>query len=178
MASTDHLIQDEPTHDAVPPPARAKPSSGSASKKKPEKAELPPLPKREDEDEYQEFLAAKRAKESDSGPKAQVMTLEDETYHVATMDDNVMGHIQTIMLFGPSEEDTLGRFREILEAMLVPGEYERLSKHLMAYTKKLRKEHYEFGGEGEPPPTIPEITLSLIEQITGDLKELRKDPKA
>lgn len=177
MASSD-LIQDEPIHDAEPPPAKKKPASGTAKKKASSKPELPPLPEREDEDEYREFLAAKRAKAEANETQAKFLELDGKQYEIATIDENVMGHIQTVMMFGADADNQLGRIREILDAMLVPGEYERLAKDTLAYVKRLRKEHYEYDGEGDPPPSITDILLIVLEGITEDLTELRSDPKA
>ena len=162
----DKLIQDEVTSNSEPPQPKSK--TGPVK-------DVPPLPDRDDDEEYQEFLAAKAAKaaEESGEPEEHFLKMDGKRYQIAAIDDNVMGHIQAVMMFGSTnEQNQLLRVSQILEAMLVPGEYDRISVDVIAYVKRLRVEHHEFDGTGEKPPSITSVLTEVLTEITRDLSAL------
>lgn len=194
MADTSdfsHLITEEPTHDAeVAPTSRTNGPSGR-KKKDDDGGSEEKLPEPVDREELEEFRAFKAAQAAASGePQDEVLRvieLDGEQYRIAEIDDDVMGHIQAVLMFTASDSNSadnrqdLGQLAGVLEALMEPGEWDRLRVHALEYVKELRLRAHQAKAEGrdDDPESYSIVALlkSILEGIMSEFQETTANPK-
>ena len=184
-----HLITEESDHDVGPAPTSR--TGGTPGRKKKDKSKEEELPEvnRQELEEFRAFQAAKAADVQDAELEEQpaVIELDGQTFRVAKIDEDVMGHIQAVLMFTSSSRTTadnrqdLNQLAGILEALMEPGEWDRLREVAMNYVVELRNRAHQAKLEGRDDDvesySIVALLNSILEGIMEEFQEAAANPK-
>lgn len=91
-------------------------------------------------------------------------------FRLAPLDEDVLATLQALATFAETDTE---RAAAMFQAVLLPGEYERLKAMMPRFIRDVRKRRI---ADGEAP-SVADVWVAMANELVGPLMEAMQDPK-